>query len=75
MIYEVKAGQNLLDIAVQMYGTVEMVVQIAWDNGLNLDTDLTPGQKIVIDEYKVVKPKTVKYFHDNNITIATNGTQ
>ena len=74
MTYTVKQGQNLLDIAIQMYGDVSKVFDLAKDNGLDIGTNLTAGTELIIDETKTTKPKIVKYFKDNQIILATDGT-
>ncbi len=74
MTYTVKQGQNLLDIAIQIYGDVSKVFDLARANGLDIGTSLVAGIEIEIDESKIVKPKIVKYFSDNQIIIATDGT-
>jgi phage tail protein X len=43
----VEAGQNIFDIALQMYGNIEGIIDIARDNGKDMTSELTPGELIV----------------------------
>ena len=40
----VLSGQTLADIAIQVYGSAEGVFILAVENGLDITTDLEPGQ-------------------------------
>ena len=42
--------QNLVDIATQYYGSAASVFDLCVDNGIELDTDLTPGQTLLIED-------------------------
>ncbi len=48
MIIKVKAGQTIYDIALNKYGCYEGVFLLLQDNGLNLISDVLPGQSLVI---------------------------
>lgn len=45
----VKQGQNIFDLALQGYGTIDEVVQLAFDNDILLDELPTPGTEYVVD--------------------------
>ena len=45
----VSPGQNILDIAVQEYGSIEGILQLRKDNGFSFTEDITPGQTIEIN--------------------------
>ncbi len=46
---KVQAGQTMLDIAVQEYGTVEGIILVMQANpGLSVTSTLTPGQELII---------------------------
>ena len=72
MRVKLQAGQNLLDIAVQYCGSIDAVYALHEKNGFDIGIDIPAGTAIIIPE--ILKPKIVKYFSDNNIIIATNGT-
>lgn len=44
----IQQGQTLLDIALQEYGSVDGVIMLMRDNGLELDAELTPGTSLVV---------------------------
>ena len=45
----VKQGQNIFDLALQGYGTIEQVVKLAFDNDMLLDVLPTPGTEYTVD--------------------------
>lgn len=68
----VSEGQNILDLAVQYYGNIEAVFDLIDDNPdviVNLDYVAKAGDKILIDETKIINKDVVKYFTDKNIRI------
>jgi hypothetical protein len=69
---EVEKGQTIWDVACQYYGSAEGAGQVFHDNAdVSFDTDLEPGQMLLIDETKVVDAKVVKYLKDNGIKLNT----
>ena len=45
--YKVKLNQNILDIALELYGTIEGVFDLLITNtGLSMNTDLKTGQEL-----------------------------
>lgn len=44
-----KVGQNLFDIAMQEYGSVENIVNLIQDNGLNFDYQVIAGKELIIN--------------------------
>lgn len=51
----VESGQNLIDIALQEYGTPEALVTICADNALEYDANLVPDQALAIRQTGVDK--------------------
>ena len=47
--FTVKQGQNIFDLALQGYGTIEEVVNLAYANDMLLDVLPTPGDEYVVD--------------------------
>lgn len=45
-----KDGQNLFDIAIQSFGTLEQLFTLITDNNLSLNTKLKSGQELVINK-------------------------
>lgn len=63
-------NQSLLDIAIQEYGSVEAVVDIAMENDLSITDPLTPGQVILIPG-DPIDSDIVTYYANRNIKPAT----
>ena len=64
----VKQGQSILDLAVQYYGTVEGVMDIAIKNGISITDSLVAGSEFIISP---VNNLTAKYIKDKGIVVAT----
>lgn len=47
---QVTDRQNLADIAVQYYGSAAAIIDLCIDNNIELDTDLTPGMNLLIQD-------------------------
>jgi hypothetical protein len=63
-------GQTLIDIAIQEYGSLAAVFQLAKDNGLEVDADLVPGTVLMINDTPTYSdPDLVNYFKRNGIKI------
>lgn len=52
MIVEVKAGQSLVDVALQFCGDVDRVVEIAELNGLDVDFVAMSSMELVVPDVK-----------------------
>ena len=72
--YTIHQGQSLIDIALELYGAAEMVVQLAVDNGLSLDADLAGTQILSYDDAITATVDTATYFRLNNLHVVTTGT-
>lgn len=69
----VKEGQNLLDVALQYYGSVEAVRQLIFDNPIISENNFTliVGQKLLIDESKILNKEVVAYFESLSYEVNT----
>ena len=67
-IVTVKDEQNLFDLSLQLYGTVEKALDIVWDNELQ---DVHQ-KKLTFIEYEEQKTDVPTHFRTKNITVATN---
>lgn len=74
MTIKVKHNQSLFDIAIQVYGTIEGIVEIAVANGLSITGELIQGQLLQIPDYSDTKIEVVKYFSERKLTPATGST-
>lgn len=62
-IIKVAEGQNVYDLALQYYGSMERAMDIVQDNDFDsLDVRLITGQEINIDFEKVDNPDIVKFY-------------
>jgi hypothetical protein len=69
--HTVLPGQNLIDIAMQYYGSAEAVVELCIDNQLDIGTAIQPGLVLVVNEAYVVNKRLVQYYKDNQIIVAS----
>jgi hypothetical protein len=69
--YTIKPGQNLIDVAMQEYGSAEAVVIICKDNNKDVGSIVTPGTTIILDDINQVNKKLVAYYKEKNITVAS----
>ena len=69
-------NQSLWDIAIQEYGTVEAVFELARANGIGVTDLLTAGQELVLPEIdsSVEKPEVVEYYRRNGLYPVTGET-
>lgn len=70
--YVVKPNQNLFDVALHLYGSIEGIFDLLISNpGLNMTSELSYGQKIEYHESFVLNPSIVNEFENQNITPST----
>ena len=70
----VKFNQNLTDIAVQYYGSIEGVVQLVVDNNdkiTSIDDRIEAGLVLKIDESKIINVGIVNYYVAKKIDVGT----
>jgi len=69
----VQQGQTIVDIALQEYGSVEGLFALLEANQtLDLDSQLEPGQKVLVREEDVVNSDIVNYYQRNNISVVSS---
>ena len=67
----VKEGQNIFDVTIEAYGSINYLFDLLSDNGLNVDSELYSGMELIIDRTKgdnEIVNKIIK----NNITLNNN---
>lgn len=69
----VQAGQTLLDIAIQEYGTIEAAFMLAKTNDISITDTLQAGQEIETPE-KVYNSELADYCQRNSVSPATSET-
>lgn len=66
--YTVRSGQNIYDVALTLYGSVEGIFYLlAQNKWLDLDTTLTSGQKLEYSEELAINNDIVIWLRENNI--------
>lgn len=53
-------GQTLIDIAMQELGDASRLRELALLNNLNITSEITPGQTLLVPDYALDKKDTVK---------------
>ncbi len=67
----VREWQNIIDVCIQEYGSIERLVKLCVDNGLALDDELEAGQVILIDDSAIARKGIVEYFRKKGIKVCT----
>lgn len=66
--HKVTANQNIWDVAVLLYGTIEGVFDLLISNPeLNMTTDLTPGMELEYHDYFVINDGIISSLKSNNL--------
>ena len=68
----IRPQQNLADIAVQQYGTIEAVVQLAFENDMSITDELEAGAELEEVTYSGKKNDIVSFYGKNAIFPATS---
>lgn len=63
--------QNLLDLALQEYGNVQAVFDLAMANGLDITDELTPGQEITLPESQYTDKDVLNFYKTRDIRPVT----
>ena len=64
-------NQSLLDLAIQGYGTIATMVQLAFDNGLSVTDELPPGFVLELPPYEGANAEIADFFKKKGIVPAT----
>ncbi|MDR1718060.1 MAG: hypothetical protein LBS20_19660 [Prevotella sp.] len=74
--YTVTSGQNLFDISMHIYGSIEGIVDLMMNNsGLSLADELKAGDELVFTDDFIINKDVVSYFRMNNLTPANGERQ
>lgn len=72
-VYKVAGGQNLLDVALHLYGTVEAVIDLMLNNPkLSFDTELKVGDTLIYSDDFVIRADVVSSLKESGI-VPANG--
>lgn len=66
---QVLEGQNLFDIAVQEFGTLEELFTFLIDNDFSVNTKLTSGQDVIINKVNIGNEDIKNFITLQNITM------
>lgn len=67
----VQQGQSMLDIAMQVYGSVDAVFTLAQDNGKSVTDVLQVGEELEYSSDKILDARVATYFANNAISPCT----
>ena len=65
MLYEVRQGESIYDVAVKLYGSVSYCVKLCEDNGIDLNTDIS---HLFLEYDPSIKTRVNVQFTLNSIT-------
>jgi hypothetical protein len=68
---KVSEGQSLLDVAIQEYGTVEALFDLADANGIAITDVIAPGRVLVVPSSAAAVPALADYFRARQRRINT----
>jgi hypothetical protein len=73
--YKIKTGQNIFDVAMHLYGSIEGLFDLLISNTwLTMNTDLIPGMELEYHDYYVINDGIVNEINNNQI-IPGNGSR
>lgn len=68
--YKVRSGQNIYDVALSLYGSVEGIFDLlASNNWLNMETQLTYGMVLNYHEEFIINKNIVIWLKDNDVLV------
>lgn len=73
MNYTVKEGQTLLDITLQVYGSIDYLVKLCLENNIDINSNLEGGTILVIDDNLFALSPISNQLNLSNIFINTGG--
>ena len=68
--YTVKSGQNIYDVAMTLFGSIEGVLDLLVNNqDLSYESNLVAGQQLSYDEDFVINQDIVDWFGSNHVVV------
>lgn len=67
----ISENQNIIDVAMQEYGSLEGLLTFARLNGLALDEDLVSGTNLIVDEAEIVNKQLQSLFENRRVNTGT----
>lgn len=73
MMVVVESGQTLMDLAIQIYGNANSIIDLAKDNGLSITDELTPGTTLQVREQMPENSTEIfaDYLNENSIVVVS----
>lgn len=71
MQVKVKDGQTLIDIAIQQYGDASAVAVLAYENGLDITSDVAAGTMLNYAQANIVNQAVSDYMTNHKIAPKT----
>lgn len=65
----VNEGQNLFDVTLQNYGSLDAIFDLMGDNGFDINTDLRGGLVVTIDDSKVADRIYVNQLERSGVSV------
>jgi hypothetical protein len=69
--YILQPGQNLIDVALQEYGSIDGLLKLCNDNNIAIGQNVNPGTSLIIDSNSVLLKKQVINYRNKGIKPAT----
>lgn len=71
--YNTKLNQNIFDVAVQLYGSIEGVFYLmAYNDNISFDTVFAEGDEVNYDESGTLNEDVINYLSNNSVYIANS---
>lgn len=67
--YKITVGQNIYDVALHTYGSIEGVTDLMINNeNLSLETNLKSGDELIFSDDYIINPEVIAYYQTHHIT-------
>lgn len=73
--YTVKTGQNIYDVALNLYGSIEGVFDLLISNDISLDDTLVSGQELAYHDSFVINQDVINSLDDADIVVKNGNTK
>jgi hypothetical protein len=68
--YILQPGQNLADVAMQEYGSIDALLQLCIDNGLEIGQEVLPGIELVLNESNKIDKRLIEQYKSIEYKVA-----
>lgn len=67
----IKYNQSVVDLGVQVFGSVEAIMELAFENDISLTEELTEGEELIIPGYKTDTTEIMNFYNKHQIKPVT----